>query len=78
MGKIAKFAYHRWRGLGQVINNKKSSLFFSTNTSAKAKQKVIQAVGGTICGNYDQYLSLATLIGRSKNNSFGWIKETVW
>lgn len=31
-----------------------------------------------ICENYDKYLGLSILIGRSKYNMFHWIKERVW
>lgn len=65
-------------GLGQVVNNQKSSIFFRSNTSVKTRQEVIQGVGGTICWNYDKYFGLSSLIGRSKYNTFRWIKEKVW
>lgn len=61
--------------LGQKINNKKSSLFFNSNTSNEARSVVIQAVGGVICGNYDKYLGLPALISRSKYNTFWWLKK---
>lgn len=37
-----------------------------------------QEVGGVICASQDRYLGLPILIGRSKYNTFHWIKERVW
>lgn len=65
-------------GSGQVINNQKSSIYFSSNTSTNAKQEVIQEVGGSTYGSYDKYLGLQAMIGKSKYNCFRWIKERVW
>lgn len=55
------------------------------------QSKVLQEIGGVICGNYDRYqiggvicknydryLGLPTLIGKSRYNTFRWIKEKVW
>lgn len=33
---------------------------------------------GVICGNYDKYLGLHTLIGKSMYNTFRRVKENVW
>lgn len=54
---------------GQVVNNSKSA--------ALDRQAVLQASGNTTCGNYNKYLGLPTFVGRSKYNSFRWIKEKV-
>lgn len=62
----------------QAINKQKSSIFFSSNTKLSSKQEVLWEVGDSICGNYDKYLSLFTLIGKSKYNTFQWIKDRVW
>lgn len=45
---------------------KKSSIFFSTNTSLANLTAVIEAIGGVISRNYDKYLGLPILIGRSR------------
>lgn len=42
------------RGSSQTINNQKSLIFFSLNTSQNFKQEVIREVRGTISGNYDK------------------------
>lgn len=66
------------RGSGQIVNNKKSSIFSSFNTSRANQTAVTQEIGGGICGNYDKYLGLLDVIGRSKYNIFHCINEMVW
>lgn len=74
-----KTIIHKYeRVFGQMANEKKSHLFFSTNTSAPIKASAHQAIGGCISGNYDRYLELPPRKGRSKYNSFCWIKEKLW
>lgn len=71
-----KTILHKYeRALGQMANEKKSYLFFSTNTSTPIKASAHQAIGGHISGNYDRYLGRPPLEGRSKYNKFCWIKE---
>lgn len=41
------------KGLGQVLNKQKSSIFFSPNTFEIFKQEVIQAAGGVTFGSYE-------------------------
>lgn len=66
------------REAGQVVNNNKSFINFSKNTTSSAKQSVLQAMGSSICRNYDKYIDSSTFVRRSKYNSFRWIKEKVW
>lgn len=61
----------------QVFNNPKSSNYFSSNTSTLAKQSILQTTWSTIFSNYDKYLGLPTFFGRSKYNTFYWIKKKV-
>ena len=64
--------------LGQQINKRKTSLFFSNSTSDATKTKIIEALGVTEIVHYDKYLGLPSLIGRHKKASFNFIKERVW
>lgn len=66
------------KGTYQVVNNKKSLIFFSSNTLARDKEAVVQEVRGAISVNYDRYPGLSTLIRKAKYNSFRWIKKMVW
>ncbi|XP_042968017.1 uncharacterized protein LOC122301024 [Carya illinoinensis] len=63
---------------GQVLNKEKSSLFFSTNTGAVEKSSILKGAGGVVCGNYDKYLGLPAMVGKSKYNTFRSVKERVW
>lgn len=66
------------KGSGQMINSKKSSIVSSSNISKELQLTISQEVGGMISESCGKYLRLPTLIGRSKYNSFQWIKESVW
>lgn len=58
------------KGSGQMVNNKKSFIFFNSNTPLEDQTVVIQEIGGESYGNYDKYLALPTIISRSKYNTF--------
>lgn len=60
--KVSRLLNINDKGSGQLINNKKSSIYFSSNTSEEAKTTVLQDVGGVIYGNYDKYIGLPALI----------------
>lgn len=62
----------------QSFNKQKTSLLFSKNTQPAAKELIIQSSNGVACGNYNRYLGLPTVIGRSKYNTFRGLKEKVW
>lgn len=59
---------YEW-GSGQVVNEQKSSIYFSSNTKPHT---IIQCLVPLVkkCENYDRYLGLPILVGRSKYNSF--------
>lgn len=76
--KIQEILYTYEKGLGQTLNHQNSSILFSKATTESDKQQVIQAIGNFICGNYNNYLGLPTLVGRSKYNTFRDLKERVW
>ncbi|XP_059436328.1 uncharacterized protein LOC132169286 [Corylus avellana] len=66
------------RSSGQCLNKDKTSIFFSRNTKpeVRAHLKSIAGVGGT--QNYENYLDLLALIGRSRIRSFNKIQGRVW
>ncbi|XP_042974685.1 uncharacterized protein LOC122306318 [Carya illinoinensis] len=45
---------------------------------ASAKALITQSTNGVVCGNYNKYWGLPTVIGRSKYNTFRGIKEKIW
>ncbi|KAF5481391.1 hypothetical protein F2P56_002046 [Juglans regia] len=63
---------------GQTINKQKTSLLFSSNTGTASKEFIIQHAHGVSCDNYNKYLGLPTVVGRSKYNTFKSLKEKFW
>lgn len=63
---------------GQCINFEKSFAYFSSNTSEGQRQQIKQALGVREVDRFDSYLGLPTLIGRSKYQTFSYLKERVW
>lgn len=60
------------------MNEQKTVVFFSSNTTVSVKTSMLEVTGGRIYDNKDHYLGLPVLVGRSKYNSLRWIKEKVW
>ncbi|XP_042954568.1 uncharacterized protein LOC122290977 [Carya illinoinensis] len=63
---------------GQTLNKEKTSVFFSSNTRVETKNFILQQINGSRCNNYNKYLGLPTIVGRSKYNTFQSLKEKVW
>jgi len=63
---------------GQKINREKTSLFFSRNTNADIRVLISSAVGVPSTQQYECYLGLPALIGRSKVSTFNGIKGRIW
>ncbi|KAK9987792.1 hypothetical protein SO802_028031 [Lithocarpus litseifolius] len=62
---------------GQRINTEKSSIFFSQNTDEETKKEVREILGAMQDTQSKKYLSLPSLIGRSKKRVVTEIKERV-
>ena len=63
---------------GQAINLQKSGIMFSSNVRTD-KQRVLSAILGVTNGiNTGRYLSLPSLIRRSKGATFSYIKDIIW
>ncbi|XP_042972725.1 uncharacterized protein LOC122304517 [Carya illinoinensis] len=63
---------------GQCLNLEKTTMFFSSNTSITTRLIIKNEAGVSICGNYEKYLGLPAMVGRSKFNTFRVLKERVW
>ena len=61
--------------LRQKINVNKSSVFFSPNTPNDVKEEILSILGPMQCSQQRKYLSLPSLIGKSKFQVFAQIKE---
>ncbi|XP_040987705.1 uncharacterized protein LOC121235427 [Juglans microcarpa x Juglans regia] len=63
---------------GQFLNKDKTAVFFSSNTKEVDKRLILEEGGAVLRGNYENYLGLPVVVGRSKYNAFRGIKEKVW
>ncbi|XP_057425675.1 uncharacterized protein LOC130719041 [Lotus japonicus] len=66
------------RASGQVINLDKSMLSVSRNVPENCYYELQQLLGVKAVESYDKYLGLPTIIGKSKNQIFRFVKERVW
>jgi hypothetical protein len=63
---------------GQQINREKTTLFFSKSTSLIDQEAITQFLQVPVLRSYEKYLGLPSFLGRSKCQSFAYIKERVW
>jgi hypothetical protein len=63
---------------GQRLNNNKTDIFFSKNTSMVDREKIVEIAGIPATQRYDSYLGLPALVGRSRVAAFRSIKERIW
>ena len=62
----------------QCINFEKSSIYFSSNTEARHREWIKNILGVKEVARFESYLGLPTLIGRSKYQTFSFLKDRVW
>jgi hypothetical protein len=62
---------------GQRLNNEKTSVFFSRNTSLEAKERILSILGVPDSQCFDTYLGLPALIGKSRTREFQSLVERV-
>ncbi|PNX93720.1 ribonuclease H, partial [Trifolium pratense] len=63
---------------GQEINMNKSEVFFSRNTSRPAQEDLSRITGIHHVLGTGTYLGLPSMVGRSKKETFTYIKDCVW
>ncbi|KAF5482243.1 hypothetical protein F2P56_002830 [Juglans regia] len=63
---------------GQCLNKQKTSIMFSSNGRNEDWDRIVEELGGRVQNNYERYLGLPTLVGRSKYNTFRGIKDRIW
>ena len=66
------------RVTGQKVNRSKIALFLSKSTHANIKTSIKHALGVQEIMHYEKYLGLPSLVGKEKNVSFNYIKDSVW
>jgi hypothetical protein len=62
---------------GQLLNQDKTSIFFSCNTLEDSKSKILRLSRIPATQRYDKYLGLPTLVGKSCKQAFKNIKDRV-
>ncbi|XP_058776331.1 uncharacterized protein LOC131650640 [Vicia villosa] len=63
---------------GQEINLAKSEVFFSRNLSVPAQEDIAKIMGVRHVLGTGSYLGLPSMIGRSKKETFAFIKDRIW
>jgi len=63
---------------GQTINKDKSSVMFSKNTSAETKSRFMAELEIESEARNEKYLGLPVYMGRSKAQTFAYLKERIW
>ena len=62
----------------QCINFETSSIYFSSNTEVRHREWIKNILGVKEVARFESYLGLPTLIGRSKYQTFSFLKDRVW
>jgi hypothetical protein len=62
---------------GQVVNNDKTALFFSCNTSQITRDSICSMFGSNPTTRFEKYLGLPLVVGRAKRRAFNEIKDRV-
>lgn len=77
-GRIQELLAIYEKASGQKLNREKTSLFFSRNTYLVDQTHIINAVEIPSSQQYEKYIGLPALIGRSKLSAFNGIKGRIW
>ena len=65
------------RASGQMINTRKTALFFNHNIPPDTRSTIINLFGTSVTTQFKKYLGLPPIIGRSKKCAFNDIKDRV-
>lgn len=63
---------------GQQVNQGKTAVFFSRNTCREDRTTILQGSGVCPVQQYESYLGLPALIGRSRVSTFNVLKDRIW
>ena len=66
------------RASGQWLNASKTAIYFSRNTHPESKERVLEVAGIPSTQQYDTYLGLTALVGKSRTKEFKGIIDRVW
>jgi len=63
---------------GQAISLPKSEIFYSRNVEVPLHQAITNILGVRAVLGIGKYLGLPSMVGRSKKETFNFIKDRVW
>uniref|UniRef100_A0A2N9G5C3 CCHC-type domain-containing protein n=1 Tax=Fagus sylvatica TaxID=28930 RepID=A0A2N9G5C3_FAGSY len=66
------------RASGQKINEEKTAFFFSKNTPVAVRSEILSMFGSSPASQFEKYLGLPSILGRSKKRAFNEIKDRIW
>ena len=66
------------RASGQVINKDKSTITFSPNTDQRVKDHMRTTLLILEVATSERYSRLPVLVGKSRKNTFEYIKKKIW
>ncbi len=65
------------RASGQMVNKEKTALFFSKNTPESVRCAIQQLWGVQGTANFEKYLGLPAMVGKSTQHTFNNLKERI-
>jgi hypothetical protein len=66
------------RASGQKINVEKTAFFFSKNTPNSVRSEIFSMFRSSSSTQFEKYLGLPPILGRSKKRAFNEIKDRIW
>jgi len=76
-GRLSSLLEYYKKASGQQLNKEKTSIFFSRNTSQEARDCIFRLSGVPSTHQFDKYLGLPALVGKSRLWEFTCIKDRV-
>lgn len=67
----------KYENSGQKINRDKKAIFFSKNTSEVKKVEILTTLGAQALPQYEKYLGMPAMVGRSRERAFAGLKERI-
>lgn len=74
---IVEILHKYEKASGQLINVKKSNIFFSPNTGPEEKNRILAILGVEGLNHHEKCLGLPALVGKSKKQTLGYITKRV-
>ena len=78
MGDIQTILQVYENTLGQMINTKKTTLFFSNSVIEEVKNSIKAKLEVPEIKQYEMYLGLPAMVGKNRSASLNYIKDRIW